>query len=510
MAANRPVDSPPSALSVEPYGIDTIPDEARTATPRDLFRIIFGASNSIATMVLGSLPIIFGLGVVDGALAIVVGVMVGSLLLAPMALFGPVNGTNNPISSGAHFGVVGRVLGSLLGLLTAVTFTALAVWASGDAMVAAAHRLFGLPDSGVAAAAAYAIVGLVVLLVVVFGFRLMLLVNRIAVIGVTAMMLVGIFAFAGDFDATYAGIFTAEADAATTALYWPTLVGTALIAMSNPISYGPFLGDWSRYIPARTPRRRLLGAVLCSQIATLLPFGFGLATTAIVAAKAPEFADPANPSFVGGLVAVAPGWYLAPLIIISLIGGLSVATGTLYGTGLDFSSILPRFSRIQATLIIGTGTVGLLFMGRFVFDLLAGLSTLASLIVVCTSPWIVIMVLGYITRRGWYLPEDLQVFNRKTTGGIYWFSSGLNWRALGAWAVAAGLGLSVVNIPGQFVGPLGDRFGGFDASLPVSIGVAAIVYLACLTLAPEPAEVYGPQGSNLVKPALRRRSPVGD
>ena len=44
----------------------------------------------------------------------VVGTAVGALLLAPMALLGPRTGTNNPVSSGAHFGVVGphRRLGS--------------------------------------------------------------------------------------------------------------------------------------------------------------------------------------------------------------------------------------------------------------------------------------------------------------------------------------------------------------------------------------------------------------
>lgn len=498
---NTPENNAPAApklTEVEPYGIEAIPSAARFARPIDLFRIIFGASNSIATMVLGSLPIVFGLSFGDGVLAITIGVLLGALLLAPMSFFGPITGTNNAVSSGAHFGVVGRILGSLLALLTAVTFSALAIWASGDALVAAANRLLGTPDNEIMAAAAYGLFGIAVLVVVVFGFRLMLLVNRVAVVGVTLLMALGVVAFANSFDAGYPGIFTASAEQATLDLFWPTLVGAILIAMSNPVSYGAFLGDWSRYIPASTSRRRLASAVLLSQLATLLPFFFGLASTSIVASAAPQFVNSVNPSFVGGLVAIAPDWYLPPLIVISLIGGMSIATSTLYGTGLDFSSVFPRLSRVQATLIIGISTVVFLFLGRFVFDIVASMSTFASLILVCTSPWIVIMVLGYVTRRGWYSPEDLHVFNRGQRGGIYWYASGINWRAFGAWIPAAAVALMMVNIPGQFVGPWGDWFSGVDVSLPLAMGLAGVLYVTLLVLFPEPRYVYGPEGPRWV------------
>lgn len=506
----QPVQGPPGITEVEPYGIETIPASARYAKPRDLFRIIFGASNSIATMVLGSIPIVFGLSFWQGLAAVVLGVGAGALLLSPMAFFGPLTGTNNAVSSGAHFGAGGRILGSLLALLTAVTFSSLAIWASGDALVSASHRLLGTPQSDLLSAAAYGLLSIAVLVVIVFGFRFMLLVNRIAVVGVTVLMALGAIAFAGTFDPGYAGVFTDSADATTVDLFIPTFVGATLIAMSNPVSYGAFLGDWSRYIPASTSRKSLAGAVLLSQAATLLPFTFGLAITSILAAEAPEYVEASNASFVAGLVAVSPSWYLAPLILLSVIGGLSVATGTLYGTGLDFSSILPRLSRVQATLLIGTATVVLLFVGRFGFDLLTSLSTFSSLIVVCTSPWIVILIIGFVTRRGWYSSEDLQVFNKGLRGGIYWFDRGLNWRAVVSWACSAAAALLTVNIPGQVVGPFGDRFNGVDASLPIAIGLAAVLYSATLLLFPEPRSVYGPLGPRLVRAAETAEATLPD
>ena len=115
----------------------------------------------------------------------------------------------------------------------------------------------------------------------------------------------------------------------------------------------------------------------------------------------------------------------------------------------------------------------------------------------------VIMILGLITRRGYYHADDLQVFTRGERGGRYWFNHGWNWRGMGAWIPSAITGLCFVNLPGQFVGTLGELAGGIDISLPITLGLAAVLYLALINLFPEPAAVYGPQGPRWVyrKPA---------
>lgn len=112
-----------------------------------------------------------------------------------MAVFGPVNGTNNAVSSSAHLGVHGRVVGSFLSLLTAVAFFSLSVWSSGDALVGGAHRLFGLARDDLSYAVAYALFAVLVLAVCVYGFRFMLFVNKIAVTSASALFLLGAVAF---------------------------------------------------------------------------------------------------------------------------------------------------------------------------------------------------------------------------------------------------------------------------------------------------------------------------
>ncbi|MFD2642609.1 purine-cytosine permease family protein [Pseudomonas japonica] len=477
---------------IETNGVEQIPDNQRDATPLDLFRLIFGGANTFATAVLGSFPVLFGLSFQAGVWAILLGVAVGALILSPMGLFGALNGTNNAVSSGAHFGVHGRIVGSFLSLLTAVAFFSLSVWSSGDALVGGAKRLAGLPETDLTLGLTYGLFAVLVLVVCIFGFRFMLWVNKIAVWASSLLFLLGLFAFAGPFDAGFAGSVNLGQPG-----FWAAFIGSALLAMSNPVSFGAFLGDWSRYIPRDTPKARIMLAVIASQIGTLIPFFFGLCTATLVASSAPQYIEANN--YVGGLLAISPTWFFLPVCLIAVIGGMSTGTTALYGTGLDMSSVFPRLlSRAGATLLIGVLAIAFIFIGRFAFNLVQSVSTFAVLIITCTSPWMVIMILGLITRRGFYHADDLQVFTRGERGGRYWFNHGWNWRGMGAWIPSAIIGLCFVNLPGQFVGSLGELAGGIDISLPITLGLAAVLYLALINIFPEPAAVYGPKGPRWV------------
>ncbi|QUH03228.1 cytosine permease [Saccharopolyspora erythraea] len=498
--------APPPVTAVEQNGVERIPDHERTARPLDLFRLSFGGANTFSTAVLGAFPILFGLSFWQGLAATALGLTAGALVLCPMAVFGPANGTNNAVSSSAHLGVHGRIVGSFLSLLTAVTFFAISVWSSGDALVGTASRVLHVPETPVAFAVAYAVFAGLVLVVCVYGFRFMLLVNKIAVLAATTLFVLGAFAFGGAFDPSYAGTLDTSGPSA----FWPSFIGAALIVLANPVSFGAFLGDWSRYIPASTPRPRVVAAALFAQLATIVPFGFGLATATVIATAAPQYLAAEAPNYVGGLLAVAPGWYFAPLCLIALIGGMSTGTTALYGTGLDFSSVFPRFSRVQATALVGAAAIALIFAGRFGLNLVQSISTFATLIVTCTAPWMVVMTLGYLTRRGWYDPDALQVFNRRQHGGRYWFDHGWNWRGMSAWLLSAATALMFVNSPGQFVGPFGHLAGGVDIGLPLSLVLAAVVYLALLRIFPEPRGVFGPDGPRWVPAADTPVPPIVD
>ncbi|MEU8244158.1 cytosine permease [Actinoplanes missouriensis] len=336
-------------------------------------------------------------------------------------------------------------------------------------------------DSDLLRGAVYAILGAIVIVVVIYGYAFMLLANKIVVFDNTALFLLGALAYSGALDLGY----DPGPEAYALGSFWPTFVLSALIVMGNPISFGAFLGDWSRYIPANTKPIRLLAATWGAQVATLVPFLFGVFTATLVAGEA---------DYVVALINVSPAWYAVLLIAVAFLGGLSTGITSLYGTGLDFSSVFPRLNRVQASLVIGSLAFVFILVGRLAFDLLASVNAFVGAIVICTTPWMVIMTIGYVVRRAHYRPADLQVFNQGREGGAYWFSGGVNWRGMAAWIPAAILGLLFANYPPLIEGPLRNVAGGVDISLPVSIGTAALAYLILIFVSPEPRYVFGPDG----------------
>ncbi|WP_228545958.1 cytosine permease [Microcella flavibacter] len=163
---------------------------------------------------------------------------------------------------------------------------------------------------------------------------------------------------------------------------------------------------------------------------------------------------------------------------------------------------------MTATITIGVAAFAFILLGRLFFDLLGAVNAFVGAIVVTTTPWMVIMAIGFIVRRGAFDRRDLQVFNRGETGGRYWFSAGVNWRGMVAWIASAALGLSFAYYPPVIVGWFSGVAGGADISLLVAIGSAAVLYLGALFLFPEPQHVFPPEGPRLVPEKAAAMTPV--
>lgn len=167
----------------------------------------------------------------------------------PLALLSTRTGTNSAVSSGAHFGgVVGRIVGSLVGIFTAIGFYALTVWTGGQALVAGLNRLVGLPDSAAVSAVAYALIAALTLLVAIYGHANVVLANRILVPTMGILLLVGVVVLAPKFVAAGPGTELLLGS------YPATWLLSATTAASLPISYSPYVGDYTRYISARRYR----------------------------------------------------------------------------------------------------------------------------------------------------------------------------------------------------------------------------------------------------------------
>ncbi|MEV6756346.1 cytosine permease [Streptomyces sp. NPDC051214] len=464
-------------MPIEQRGVDTIPDGERTSGPRDLISILLGSNLCLGVIVFGWLPVSFGLGWWASVTSVVAGTVIGTALTAPLALVSLRTGTNLSTSSGAQFGVRGRLVGSVVGLLLSLGYTALTIWIGGDVMVGALHRLTGLPASGLSYGLVYALLAAATVAGAVYGYRVLLRLSRILAVGMTALLVLGVVAYAPDFTTSP----LPDAGGYLLGSFWPTwLLALVAAGLSGPIAFITLLGDYTRYVsPARHTSRTVLRASWVGLLAGLLvPQLFGT-FTAYAAGAALDYAGP--------LVSAAPGWYLVPLLLAASAGSVGNAGLMLYSMGLDLDAILPRASRARATYTVAVVATGCVFVGHYAWEAQDAMTSFVLLLTAIGTPWAVITLIGFVRCGGTYDAEALQVFNRRSRGGIYWYRAGWNIPATVSWALGAVVGLAAVSLP-SYEGPLLSLTGGVDCSFLLSGLAGGLAYVVLeRRSAPEPA-----------------------
>ncbi len=448
-----------------------IPEAERDSRPANLAAVFFGGNLAFSVIVFGWLPITFGLGWWAAVSSSALGLALGTLITAPLALLGPRTGTNNTVSSGAHFGVTGRLVGSALTLAFALAYAAIAVWTSGDALVAGAHRLFGTPAGDGALAVGYALIAAEIALVALYGHATVVALQKIVVPVVGVLLLLGIFAFAGDFHASGSGEYLLGG-------FWPTWALAVTVAAAGPLSYAPSLGDYTRRISRSHGDRRVLAA------AGLGVFGGLLATTLFGAFTALCL------TYARRLLRGRPGRGRARLVRAAdpadrargrRRAGRAEHVRLRPGPGGDHPERAPRAHDPDHAL----AAIALVFLGTFALNAVDSITAMTLVLNGVAAPWVVVNLLGFlVARRREYDPHDLQAFNEGRRGGRYWFTGGWNLRALGAWAAGSAFGLLAVTTD-LYTGPLANLAGGVDLSLAGSALVAAAVYLIALAVWPE-------------------------
>jgi purine-cytosine permease-like protein len=462
-------DSPVDAVGrIEMRGAEYNPEEDRDSTPRELGIVFFGAQMCFGIMVLGTLPILFGLSWWSAFWAITIGAVLGTVFFGLMAPIGPRTGTNSSVSCGAFFGIRGRSVGSLIVLFLAIGFYSITVWTGGEAIVAGCHRLFGTPTGGGELAIAYAAIAVITVVLALIGHATIVAISNIVAPLLAALLLVGVVIFLGKFDSHYAGAELLLGG------FWPTWLLAVASSAAVPLSYGLWVNDYARYLPSQKAR----AGAWAASIGNFLGCWFAMVVAAYFTVM---FTDPAL-DFVFGTVDISPTWYVIPLIAVGLVGAGGQGAIALYGGALDASSFSPKFNRVYATIAVAAVGLALVYLGSLVWIAINLVSAFLTLLIIVEAPWLVISIIGHFANRGRYVPGDLQILNSGELGGVYWYTRGWNFYALGAWGCAVVVGLLFTNTPPLLEGPLNQFVGGVDISLPVASGLAAILYYGALKL----------------------------
>ena len=323
----------------------------------------------------------------------------------------------------------------------------------------------GLPDSVGAQAVTYALVAAVSAAVAIWGFRWLVRATAVIFVIGGVLMLLMPFAVGGGITWDYAG---GEYLLGT---FWATwLLVAVTIGVAGALVVCTIVGDWSRYIsPDRHPARSLAPV---ASLALFLGFAVPAAIGAIVSTA---FANPFDP-FPVSLANESALWYAVPLLPFAVLGGVGLVAQSLYSAGLDLEALVVRITRARATVIIAAVGVVLVYLGLLAPSIQGAIAAALLVLAEVSAPWTVIVGIGFLRARGSYDADDLQVFNRRTTGGRYWYTGGWHVPAVVAWVVGSIAGLLTIQTQ-LFSGPLSGIAAGVDVSLLLGAVVAAVIYL---------------------------------
>src|SRR6201991_1108720 len=264
-AGHRPTGA--GDLSVETHGIAPIAEDQRYGSPARLFTVWFAPQVNMTGVFTGALAIVLGLGFWLGLLAMVIGTVLGSLTVGYLSTWGPRTGTGQLASARMAFGG-GVVLPAVLQWLSSIAWDALVALFGGQAL----GGLLDIP---------FWVAVLIVLAsqgtVGFFGYEV---IHRLqAVLTVVLFMTFVVFAVklvAGHDIVTPATMFGADLAGA--------FILEVTIAFSLVVSWAAYASDFSRYLPADSPRTLTFGFTFAGIVLALIFIqGIGIAAADMVA-----------------------------------------------------------------------------------------------------------------------------------------------------------------------------------------------------------------------------------
>ena len=441
---------------VETRSIDVVPDTERHGTAFSQFTLWLGANLQITAVVTGALAVVFGVGAFWSVIALLVGNLLGGAVMALHSAQGPRLGRPQMISSRAQFGVRGAIVPLLLVIVMYVGF-----FASGSVLAGqAVGELTHLGDT-----TGIILFALVTAVAAAVGYRLIHTLGRIAGI-VCALAFV------------YLGIRLLDRADLAALLHdrsfdFPLFLLAVSLSASWQLAFGPYVADYSRYLPRTTSARATFSWTLAG---TVLGSQWSMTFGALAAAAAGD-------AFVGHEVSYVVGLGGGAAVITSLLyfvialGKLTINVLNTYGGFMSMVTSVSGF-RGNATLsprgrtayiagIMVAGTAVAL-LGKDSF--LSSFKDFLLFLLTFFTPWSAINLVDYyaIARERYDIPALSDPHGRYGA----W-----RWKALTAYALGVLAQLPFLSTT-FYTGPLVAPLGGADISWLVGLAAPAALYWA--------------------------------
>jgi NCS1 family nucleobase:cation symporter-1 len=326
--------SAPGDLSVETHGIAPLAEDQRYGRPARLFTVWFAPQVNMTGVFTGALAITLGLGFWLGLLAMLIGTVLGSAIVAYLSTWGPRTGTGQLPNSRMAFGGT-------------VAIPAVLQWGSSiawDALVG----LFGGEALSILLDIPFWSAVLIVLgvqgAVGFFGYEL---IHRLQAV-LTVILFITFVVFAVKLIGGHDIITPATVQG-------PDLVGAFIlevtIALSLTISWASYASDFSRYLPASSSRSSVFGFTFAGiLLAYVFVQGIGIAAGDLVSEHT-----------AAGVQSVMGGGALGALALV-VIAVASIGSGVMndYSGSLALQTIGVRVRRPVSALIVTALAFGLI------------------------------------------------------------------------------------------------------------------------------------------------------
>lgn len=465
---------------VERRSIDFVPEDERHGSPINQFTLWFGANMQITAVVDGALAVIFGADALWAIIGLFIGNLAGGVVMALHSAQGPRLGLPQMISSRAQFGVFGAVVPLLLVVVMYLGFAATGTVLSGQAInliVGVDVEAFGI-----------IVFGLLTMVVATLGYRHIHMMGRIStVVGIIGFSYLAIRVFT-EYDVT---ALLSEHD-----FDFTTFLLAISLSAGWQLTFGPYVADYSRYLPQDTPERvtfnaTLWGSVLGSQWSmTLGALLAGLsASSQLGQDQLPFIANQVG--FLGDLA--GPAVLATVIYFVIVVGKLTVNSLNAYGGFMTMVTTVTSFSGavrirpvVRAAYIAGFIAVSVLIALAATDDFLTNFRNFILALLMVFTPWSAINLTDY------YLisKERVDVPALYDPNGRYG-----RWNVAALTSYAVGIGCQIPFMAqALYTGPVTKEIGGADVSWLVGLFVTGTVYyLWARRTADPPAEMIYPR-----------------
>ena len=452
--SNRPVGH--SAGQLETRGIEPVPEMECNGNPLQLFWVWFAANISILGLPLGATLVAFHhLAIWQVILVALIGAAGSFAVVGVISIAGRRGRAPSLTLSRAIFGVRGNIGPTLVSLISRVGWETVNTTTAAFVLLALSAIVFGTPTDAKSAPLltllCIAIFALLTLSVSGLGHATLLVIQRWATYVFGALnVLVGGFLCA---TIDWQGVF-----AAPSAPMSAVIIGIGIMAAGTGIGWANAGADMSRY-----QKRSVRGPQLVASAAwgAGIPLVLLITLGGLLTVGNHELASATDP--IAAIRNLLPAWMAVPYLL-SAFGGLLLSNHlSVYSAGLTTLTLGVRIKRVQAVVV----DIVAIFCGSIYFMLYADsfygpFITFISLTAIPITAWVAIFVVDLIHRH-YYSAQDLMDVSPSSA---YWYTGGIEWRALSAWAVALILGFCFTRVGSSeadwFVGPLADAWLGHN------------------------------------------------